>query len=60
MATFIIDIKEGKTKCKDCPFVRFDDYGVSSCCIPHTFDIDCEKYDIGTMQIVGTMQIAEK
>lgn len=52
MATFIIDVKEGKTKCKDCPFVRFDDYGVSSCCVPHTFDIDCEKYDMGTMQIV--------
>lgn len=52
MATFIIDIKEGETKCKDCPFVRFDDYGVSSCGMPYSFDIDCEKYDMGTMQIV--------
>ena len=53
MATFIIDIKEGKTNCKDCPFVHFDDYGETSCCIPHSFDIDCDKYDMGTMQIVG-------
>ena len=52
MATFIIEIKEGKTKCEDCPFVHIDYYGASTCCIPHTFDIDCEKYDIGTMQIV--------
>ena len=52
MATFIMDIKEGNTNCEDCPFAHFDDYGGTSCGIRHTFDIDCDKYDITTMQII--------
>lgn len=52
MATFIIDIKEGNTNCKDCPFVHFDDNGGTSCVCPNTFNIDCDEYDMGTMKII--------
>lgn len=52
MATFILEIKEGNTKCENCPFVHFADTGETSCCILNTFDIDCDKYDMGTMQII--------
>lgn len=52
MAKFIIDIKDGNTKCENCPFIHYDDNGESSCCLPKTFDIDCDKYDMCTMQII--------
>jgi hypothetical protein len=55
MAEFILKIKRGKTKCKDCPFcggyTYFTDVKEAICNMPLAMDIDCEKYDLNTMQV---------
>lgn len=52
MAKFIIEIKEGKTKCNNCPFA-FWDCGEWACGCDHYLkdNIDCYNYDFNTMII---------
>ncbi len=55
MAEFILKIKKGNTDCDDCPFcggIRYHgDGGEYICNMPLKIDIDCEKYDLNTMQV---------
>ena len=43
---FIIEVEEGRTECKNCPF---DKYGY--CLVIHMELYDCYKYNLATMQI---------
>ena len=55
MAEFILKIKKGKTNCKDCPFrgryIYNNDVGEYSCNMPLEMDVDCDKYNLNTMQV---------
>lgn len=55
MAEFILKIKKGKTNCDDCPFrgeyTYVGDVGEYTCNIPLAIDVDCDKYDLNTIQV---------
>ena len=55
MAEFILKIKKGKTHCKDCPFCGgykyLNDVGEYICNMPLEMNVDCNKYNLSTMQI---------
>ena len=55
MAEFILKIKKGKTDCDDCPFCGgyryIGDVEERICNIPLAMNIDCDKYDLNTMQV---------
>ena len=55
MAEFILKIKKGKTDCDDCPFCSgytyVGDAGQYICNRPFEIDIDCNKYDLNTIQV---------
>lgn len=53
MAEFILKVKKGKTNCDDYPFcggyTYVNDVGEYICNM--VIDIDCDKYDLNTMQV---------
>ena len=55
MAEFILKIKKGKTHCNDCPFcgeyTYVGDVGEYICNMPSAIDIDCNKYNLNTIQV---------
>ena len=55
MSEFILKIKKGITDCDACPFcggIRYHgDGGEYICNMPSTMDIDCEKYNLNTIQV---------
>lgn len=55
MAEFILKIKKGKTNCNDCPFcggyTYLGDVKEGICNMPLAMDVDCDKYDMNTMQV---------
>ena len=66
MAEFILKIKKGKTDCDDCPFfggIRYHkDGGECICNMPLSIDaiIDCDKYNLNTMQVSHKIIMAQE
>lgn len=50
MATFILNVKEGKTYCEDCLLAVWNNDECNYQC--GGIGIDCNKYDLNTMEIV--------
>ena len=46
MARIIIDVKEGKTDCDNCPFAFCDSDGDIICGNPIENILDCDKFDL--------------
>ena len=50
MAKFIVEINEGWTKCKNCPFMVLENR--TNICN----SVDCSRYDLSTLKIIEKME----